>query len=72
MTKKIEPIPFAGMVEIEEDDNEVSGKQYFAKTQKEVANELGVTRTAVGLVEKKAMKKFKEKFLAKFKKDDFI
>lgn len=72
MTKKIEPIPFAGMVEIEEDDNEVSGKQYFAKTQKEVANELGVTRTAVGLVEKKAMKRFKQKFLAKFKKDDFI
>lgn len=72
MTKKIEPIPFAGMVEVDDDEPEVSIKNDFAKTQKEVANELGVTRTAVGLVEKKAMKKFKEKFLAKFKKDDFI
>jgi DNA-directed RNA polymerase sigma subunit (sigma70/sigma32) len=70
MTKKIEPIPFVGMVEIEEDD--VSDKIDFAKTQKEVANELGVTRTAVGLIEKKAMKRFRQKFLAKFKKDDFI
>ncbi len=71
MTKKIEPIPFVGMVEID-DEPEVSVKNDFAKTQKEVANELGVTRTAVGLIEKKAMKRFRQKFLAKFKKDDFI
>ena len=71
MTKKIEPIPFAGMVEVD-DEPEVSIKNDFAKTQKEVANELGVTRTAVGLIEKKAMKRFRQKFLAKFKKDDFI
>jgi FixJ family two-component response regulator len=71
MTKKTEPIPFAGMVEID-DEPEVSDKIDFAKTQREVANELGITRSAVGLMEKKAMKQFKQKFLAKFKKDDFI
>lgn len=71
MTKRIEPIPFAGMVEVD-DEPVVSNKIDFAKTQKEVANELGVTRHAVAEVEKKAMKKFKEKFLAKFNKDDFI
>lgn len=71
MTKRIEPIPFAGMVEVD-DEPVVSDKIDFAKTQKEVANELGVSRHAVQQVEKKAMKKFKENFLAKFNKDDFI
>lgn len=75
MTKRIEPIPFVGMVEIDDDETESTeptDKKLFAKTQKEVADELGVTRHAVGQVEKRAMKKFKEKFVAKFKKDDFI
>jgi DNA-binding XRE family transcriptional regulator len=72
MTKRIEPIPFVGMVEIDDDETESMDRKLFAKTQKEVANELGVTRHAVGQVEKRAMKKFKEKFIAKFKKDDFI
>ena len=72
MTKRIEPIPFVGMVEIDDDETESIDRKLFAKTQKEVADELGVTRHAVGQVEKRAMKKFKEKFVAKFKKDDFI
>ncbi len=72
MTKRIEPIPFVGMVEIDDDETEPMDRKLFAKTQKEVADELGVTRHAVGQVEKRAMKKFKEKFIAKFKKDDFI
>ena len=69
MTKRIEPIPFAGMVEI---DDEEPDKKLFDKTQQEVADELKVTRGTVGNVEKRAMKKFKEKFIAKFNKDDYI
>jgi DNA-binding XRE family transcriptional regulator len=72
MTKRIEPIPFVGMVEIDDDETESMDRKLFAKTQKEVADELGVSRTAVGDVEKRAMKKFKEKFIAKFNKDDYI
>jgi DNA-directed RNA polymerase sigma subunit (sigma70/sigma32) len=71
MTKRLEPIPFAGMVEIDYEP-EVTDRKLFAKTQKEVADELGISRNAVGDVEKKAMKKFKEKFIAKFNKDDYI
>ena len=40
MTKRLEPIPFAGMVEIDDEDFD---KTLFSKTQKEVANELGIT-----------------------------
>ena len=69
MTKRIEPIPFAGMVEI---DDEEPDKKLFDKTQQEVADELKVTRGTVGNVEKRAMKNFKEKFIAKFNKDDYI
>lgn len=69
MTKRLEPIPFAGMVEI---DDEEPDKKLFDKTQQEVADELKVTRGTVGNVEKRAMKKFKEKFVAKFNKDDYI
>jgi len=69
MTKRLEPIPFAGMVEIDDEDFD---KTLFSKTQKEVADELGVSRGTVGNVEKRAMKKFKEKFIAKFNKDDYI
>jgi predicted XRE-type DNA-binding protein len=65
MTKRNEPIPFMGMVEI--DDEEV-----YPMTQQEVANELGISRPVVSLTEKRAMQKFKEKFLRKFNKDDFI
>jgi DNA-directed RNA polymerase sigma subunit (sigma70/sigma32) len=69
MTKRFEPIPFAGMVEV---DDEEPDKKLFDKTQQEVADELKVTRGTVGNVEKRAMKKFKEKFIAKFNKDDYI
>ena len=69
MTKKTEPIPFAGMVEI---DDELIDRSLYSKTQQEVADELGVSRNAVGQTEHRALKKFKELFLSKFKKDDFI
>jgi predicted XRE-type DNA-binding protein len=68
MTKRLEPVPFFGFVEI--DDDEVSDTHPM--TQQEVADELGISRPAVGSTEKRAMQKFKEKFLTKFKKDDFI
>ena len=64
MIKKTEGIPFLGLVEIED---EAEGK-----TQQQIANEMGVTRTAVGLTEKRAKEKFKEIFLAKYKKNDYI
>jgi DNA-directed RNA polymerase sigma subunit (sigma70/sigma32) len=64
MTKKTEPIPFMGLVEVDDD--------VYPMTQQEVANELGVSRNAVGQTENRALKKFKELFLSKFKKDDFI
>ena len=69
MTKRLEPIPFAGMVEVDDEDFD---KTLFNKTQKEVADELKVTRSTVGNIQKRAMKKFKEKFIAKFNKDDYI
>lgn len=69
MTKRIEPIPFAGMVEV---DDEETDKKLFDKTQQEVADELKISRGTVGNVEKRALKKFKDKFSAKFNKDDFI
>lgn len=68
MTKRTEFIPFLGAIEV--DDDEVSDTHPM--TQQEVADELGISRPAVGLTEKRALRKFKEKFLAKFKKDDFI
>ena len=64
MTKKTEPIPFMGLVEVDDD--------VYPMTQQEVADELGVSRNAVGQTEHRALKKFKELFLSKFKKDDFI
>ena len=64
MTKKTEPIPFMGLVEIDDDIHPM--------TQQEVADELGISRPAVGQTESRALKKFKEIFLTKFKKDDFI
>jgi DNA-binding XRE family transcriptional regulator len=72
MTKRFEPIPFAGMVEVDDEPEIPTDRKLFNKTQQEVADELGVSRTAVGDVEKRAMKKFKEKFIAKFNKDDYI
>jgi len=66
MTKRTEPIPFMGMVEVEDED------EIHPMTRKEVADELGITRTAVGLTEVRALRKFREIFLRKFKKDDFI
>jgi len=70
MTKRTEPIPFFGMVEV--DDDEPTDRRLLDKTQQEVADELGVTRNAVGSTEKRAKEKFKELFLKKFNKDDFI
>jgi predicted transcriptional regulator len=67
MTKRLEPVPFFGMVEV---DDEVSDTHPM--TQQEVADELGISRPAVGSTEKRALKKFKEVFLTKFNKDDFI
>ena len=68
MTKRFEPVPFAGMIEI--DDDEVNNTHPM--TQQEVADELGISRNAVLQTEHRALKKFKELFLSKFKKDDFI
>jgi hypothetical protein len=70
MTKYSEPIPFMGVVEI--DDDEPSDRSIYSKTQLEVADELGISRNAVGRTEYRALKKFKEVFLSKFNKDDFI
>ena len=67
MTKRTEPIPFMGLVEI---DDEISNT--YPMTQQEVADELGISRPVVSLTERRAMQKFKEKFLRKFNKDDFI
>lgn len=70
MTKMIEPIPFMGLVEI--GDDEPVNRGLYIKTQQEVADELGVSRNAVGQTENRALRKFKEVFLLKFNKDDFI
>ena len=67
MTKRTEPIPFMGLVEIDDEVNNT-----HPMTQQEVADELGISRPAVGSTEKRAMQKFKEVFLTKFNKDDFI
>lgn len=67
MTKRLEPVPFFGMLEV---DDEVSDTHPM--TQQEVADELGISRPAVGSTEKRAMQRFKEVFLKKFNKDDFI
>ena len=70
MTKMIELIPFMGLVEI--GDDEPVDRGLYIKTQQEVADELGVSRNAVGQTENRALRKFKEVFLSKFNKDDFI
>lgn len=70
MTKHNEPIPFMGLVGI--DDDEPVNRGLYIKTQQEVADELGVSRNAVGQTENRALRKFKEVFLSKFNKDDFI
>ena len=71
MTKRIEPIPFMGMVEVEEEDVRVD-RNLYSRTQQDVADELGVSRNAVMDTESRALRKFKAKFLEKFNKDDFI
>jgi DNA-directed RNA polymerase specialized sigma subunit len=75
MTKHTEAIPFLGIVELDDDDEPEQVKDrdmYYSKTQQDIADELGVSRIAVGLTEKRAVKKFRKVFLSKFKKDDFI
>jgi DNA-directed RNA polymerase sigma subunit (sigma70/sigma32) len=70
MTKRTEPIPFFGLVEV--DDDEPVNRDLYSRTQQDIADELGVTRNAVGDVERRAIKKFREVFLSKFNKNDFI
>jgi predicted DNA-binding protein (UPF0251 family) len=70
MTKRLEPVPFFGFIEV--DDEESYDRSVYDKTQQEVADVLGVSRNAVGSTEKRAKEKFKELFLKKFNKDDFI
>jgi transcriptional regulator len=65
MTKRFEPIPFMGVVEVDEND-------VYPMTQQEVADVLNTTRPEVSRIEKRAMQKFKQKLLKKFNKDDFI
>jgi len=65
MTKRFEPIPFMGVVEVDEND-------IYPMTQQEVADVLNVSRPVVSRIEKQAMQKFKQKLLKKFNKDDFI
>ena len=69
MTKRFEPVPFMGMVEIDDEDEVINT---HPMTQQEVADELGISRNAVWQTEQRALSKFKEAFLKKFKKDDFI
>ena len=58
----------------EDEDEELTGKQpqnnegYM--TQQEVADELGMSRSRVSEVEKKALRKFKYFLLKKHKKED--
>lgn len=72
MTKKTEFIPFLGVVEVDDEEEVASDRSVYAKTQQEVADELGVTRNAVGDTERRALKKAKEILTKKFKKSDLI
>ena len=72
MTKHSEPIPFMGIVEIDDDVQENQDRSLTVKTQQEVADELGITRNAVGQTEKRALKRFKEILTTKYKKSDLI
>jgi len=69
MAKRIEPIPFMGLVEV--DDDVVESSQ-FNYTLQEVADKLGISRGTVSVTERRALRKFKQKFLEKFKKEDLI
>lgn len=73
MTKKTEFIPFMGVVEIDDEEETVGvDRDLYSKTQQEVADELGVSRIAVGQTERRALKKAKELLTKKFKKSDLI
>ena len=72
MTKHSEPIPFMGIVEIDDEVHETQDRSLTVKTQQEVADELGITRNAVGQTEKRALKRFKEILTTKYKKSDLI
>jgi DNA-directed RNA polymerase sigma subunit (sigma70/sigma32) len=69
MTKRIEPIPFLGMLEV---NDEPYDRSVYVKTQQEVADVLGLKRSVVGYIENRALKKLRKKFLEKFNKTDFI
>ena len=73
MTKRTEFIPFLGVVEIDDEEETVSvDVSLYFQTQQEVADELGVTRIAVGQTERRALKKAREILSKKFKKSDLI
>ena len=73
MTKRTEFIPFMGVVEIDDEEETVSvDVSLYFQTQQEVADELGVTRIAVGQTERRALKKAREILSKKFKKSDLI
>jgi len=62
----LEPIPFAGMVDISETDN---GNM----TQEEIAKTLGVSRQTVRNIEESAFKKIRRALFEKgFNKDDLV
>lgn len=70
MTKEVEYIPFVGIVEL--DDEEPIVEDTAPRTQQQIADELGLSRVTVGKLETHALEKFREIFLTKYKKDDFI
>lgn len=73
MTKRTEFIPFMGAVEIDdEEETESVDKDLFFKTQREVADELGVSQIAVSQTERRALKKARALLSKKFKKSDLI
>jgi response regulator of citrate/malate metabolism len=62
----LEPIPFAGMVDISKTDN---GNM----TQEEIAKALGVSRQTVRNIEESAFKKIRRALFEKgFNKDDLV
>lgn len=72
MTKRTEFIPFMGAVEIDDEETESVDRDLYYQTQQEVADELGITRIAVGQTERRALKKVREILTKKFKKSDLI
>ena len=70
--KKIELIPFVGAVEYDDDEPQEIDRNLYFRTQQEVADELGITRNAVGDTEKRAIRKVRAILIKRFKKSDLI